>query len=311
MLSATCALTWLCLSFALLPTVLSAPTVAGGECSQPSVRREWRKLSAKQKTAYHNAVKCIRRKGSGIDSGGHAKSLLDDFTYVHYELRDIVHHVASFLPSHRWFLEMHVEELRKCGYTDPMPYWDWTLDSGTPKNFLGSEMFDPKKGFGSVGVAEDCVEDGPYAGMKVNIPEPHCLKRGYDLTTVDPGLWTKPVINKIMENPDFLNFWNQTERIPHDKVHDAVGGDVREHYSPNDPLFYLHHAQIDRVWALWQGRNKTRLSDYAGNTIQNVTTNTALVSDMMTMLDLAENRTVESIMDTQANGLCYTYEDDE
>lgn len=22
--------------------------------------------------------------------------------------------------------------------------------------------------------------------------------------------------------------------------------------SPGDPLFYLHHAQIDRVWWLWQ-----------------------------------------------------------
>jgi tyrosinase len=22
----------------------------------------------------------------------------------------------------------------------------------------------------------------------------------------------------------------------------------------NDPLFYLHHAQIDHIWSLWQGR---------------------------------------------------------
>ncbi|CAE6471904.1 unnamed protein product [Rhizoctonia solani] len=310
MLSATRVLTWLCLSFVALPTAFSAPTVAGGVCSKPSVRREWRKLSAKQRTAYHNAVKCTKSKPSGIESGGRSTSSLDDFTYVHYQLRDIVHHVASFLPWHRWFLEMHVEELRKCGYTDPMPYWDWTLDSGTPENFLTSQMFHPTKGFGSLGMIEACVEDGPYAGMQVGIPEPHCLKRAFD-PTMDIGLWSKPVINKIMEAPDFVNFWNQTEHFPHDKIHDVVGGDLKEHYSPNDPLFYLHHAQIDRMWALWQGRNKTRLSDYSGNTIQNVTTNTALTSDLMTMLDLAENRTVESIMDTQANGLCYTYEDDE
>ncbi|CAE6441997.1 unnamed protein product [Rhizoctonia solani] len=304
------ALPWLCLSSLLLPTALSAPT-AGGECSKPSVRREWRKLSSKQKTAYHNAVKCVKSKASVIESGGRSKTILDDFTYVHYELRDIVHHVAVFLPWHRWFLEMHVVELEKCGYTGAMPYWDWTRDSGTAANFLNSEMFHPTKGFGSLGITEACVEDGPYAGMQINIPEPHCLKRGFDPIFTEPKLWTKREISKIMENPDFLNFWNQTERIPHDKVHDAVGGDLREHYSPNDPLFYLHHAQIDRMWAQWQGRNKTRIQDYAGNTIKNSTTNTALLNDMMPMLDLAESRTVESVMDTQANGLCYTYEDDE
>ncbi|KDN46683.1 hypothetical protein RSAG8_04063, partial [Rhizoctonia solani AG-8 WAC10335] len=226
----------------------------------------------------------------------------------HYQLRDTVHHVAVFLPWHRWFLEMHVAELKKCGYTGSMPYWDWTRDSGTIENFINSEMFHPTKGFGSLGFTEACVEDGPYAGMQVNFPEPHCLKRGLDLATVAPQLWTKSGIQQIMDNPDFLGFWNQTERIPHDNIHIAVGGDLLEQYSPNDPLFYLHHAQIDRIWALWQGRNKARIQDYSGNTVQNVTTNTALLSDMMTMIDLAENRTVESVMDTQANGLCYTYE---
>ncbi|KAH7323407.1 hypothetical protein B0J17DRAFT_683341 [Rhizoctonia solani] len=292
MLSAAHTFTWLYLSLLLLPTALSAPGITRGECSKPSVRREWRKLSNKQKTAYHSAVKCIQSKPSVIKSGGRSKTRLDDFTYVHYELRDIVHHVACFLPWHRWFLEMHIEELRKCGYTDPMPYWDWTRDSG----------------FGSLGATEACVEDGPYAGMQINFPKPHCLKRGFDLATAVPKEWSKSEISKIMKNTDFLNFWNQTERIPHDKVHDAVGGDLKEHYSPNEPLFYLHHAQIDRMWALWQGRNETRIYDYAGNTVQNITTNTALLGDMMTMMDLAENRTVEGFMDTQANGLCYTYE---
>ncbi|CAE6451562.1 unnamed protein product [Rhizoctonia solani] len=311
MWSAILSLPRLCLSLSLVSTVLSAPTVARDECSKPSVRREWRNLSNEQKTAYHNAVKCIQKKGSVIDSGGRSQNKLDDFTYVHYELRDIVHRVAAFLPWHRWFLELHIEELTKCGYTDPMPFWDWTRDSGTAAKFLSSEMFHPKKGFGSLGLVEACVEDGPYANLQVNIPAPHCLTRGFDPKTIEPKQWTKAEIRKIMDNSDYVNFWNQTERIPHDKIHNAVGGDLKEHYSPNDPLFYLHHAQIDRMWTLWQGRNKTRLYDYAGNTVQNTTTNTALLNDMMPMLDLAESRNVEGFMDTQANGLCYTYEDDE
>jgi tyrosinase len=34
--------------------------------------------------------------------------------------------------------------------------------------------------------------------------------------------------------------------------------------STNDPLFFLHHAGIDHLWATWQeGDIKTRLSDIA------------------------------------------------
>ena len=25
--------------------------------------------------------------------------------------------------------------------------------------------------------------------------------------------------------------------------------------SPNDPIFFLHHAQVDRLWAAWQEAN--------------------------------------------------------
>jgi tyrosinase len=33
--------------------------------------------------------------------------------------------------------------------------------------------------------------------------------------------------------------------------------------STNDPLFWMHHTELDRLWALWQGSNITRLNDVA------------------------------------------------
>ncbi|CAE6476240.1 unnamed protein product, partial [Rhizoctonia solani] len=75
--------------------------------------------------------------------------------------------------------------------------------------------------------------------------------------------------------------------------------------------FFIHHAQTDRLWTLWQGRNKTRLSDYGGNTVQNQFVNTASLSDKLSYMGLAEDRTVESLMDTLSNGLCYKYDDEE
>lgn len=35
--------------------------------------------------------------------------------------------------------------------------------------------------------------------------------------------------------------------------------------STNDPLFWLHHCQLDRLWAHWQGTNSTRLNDLEAN----------------------------------------------
>jgi Common central domain of tyrosinase len=38
----------------------------------------------------------------------------------------------------------------------------------------------------------------------------------------------------------------------HNRVHVWVGGDMEPPTSPNDPVFYLNHCNVDRVWASWQ-----------------------------------------------------------
>jgi Common central domain of tyrosinase len=34
-----------------------------------------------------------------------------------------------------------------------------------------------------------------------------------------------------------------------------TGGCMNRDSSPNDPLFWLHHAEVDRLWAIWQQRH--------------------------------------------------------
>src|SRR5918995_5139703 len=38
----------------------------------------------------------------------------------------------------------------------------------------------------------------------------------------------------------------------HNRVHIWVGGDMGPGTSPNDPVFFLHHCNVDRIWARWQ-----------------------------------------------------------
>jgi len=49
------------------------------------------------------------------------------------------------------------------------------------------------------------------------------------------------------------------ERQPHDLVHVAIGGDMGDpRTAALDPIFWLHHANIDRLWQIWinQGQRK-------------------------------------------------------
>jgi tyrosinase len=54
----------------------------------------------------------------------------------------------------------------------------------------------------------------------------------------------------------------QGVRGVHGSGHFSLGGiELDVFVSPSDPMFWLHHAQIDRLWAIWQGqdlRGRTR-----------------------------------------------------
>jgi tyrosinase len=50
----------------------------------------------------------------------------------------------------------------------------------------------------------------------------------------------------------------QLENLPHNVIHDDVGGLMSD---PNtaalDPIFWLHHSNIDRLWEVWRHRDPT------------------------------------------------------
>lgn len=54
---------------------------------------------------------------------------------------------------------------------------------------------------------------------------------------------------------DYYPFARALERRPHNSGHRWIGGDMASMASPNDPAFWLHHAQIDRIWSMWQANN--------------------------------------------------------
>jgi hypothetical protein len=51
----------------------------------------------------------------------------------------------------------------------------------------------------------------------------------------------------------------------HGSVHGAVGGIMGTYNSPKDPVFFLHHTFIDKIWADWQTISPAHVTAYSGS----------------------------------------------
>ncbi|KAI1862667.1 hypothetical protein JX265_006962 [Neoarthrinium moseri] len=315
---------------AALAAAITGKTVAGNECTQPAVRREWRVLAEQEKVDYIAAVKCLTTKPSKV---GLATSLYEDFPWIHSQLNSNIHFVASFLPWHRWFVHLYESELRgQCNYRGTMPYWDWTQDSGALPSapvFLESTT----SGFGAGGLQNEfqsptrpnpltsCVTTGAFANLSLTYytttERTHCLNRSFNNGTGSSptddswqaALYSPAMIANITDkSPSFEKFWVELENNPHGAIHNSIGGDMVPSTSPNDPLFFLHHSQVDRLWWIWQQKDPmTRNSDYSGNKYPYDDETPASLADTMTFGGLSTNITVADVMSTIRGGLCYGY----
>ena len=74
-----------------------------------------------------------------------------------------------------------------------------------------------------------------------------------------------------------------------------------------DPVFFLHHAQLDRLWWRWQQVNpQRRLKEYIGKAAYN-SNDDASLRDTVPMGNLAPDIQVSEIMSTESKLLCYRY----
>ncbi|KAF9872934.1 hypothetical protein CkaCkLH20_09444 [Colletotrichum karsti] len=256
-------------------------------CTAPVVRREWRDLSEENRQSYIDAVLCLKTKPSKIDL---PTSLYDDFPFVHQKYNEIIHGIATFLPWHRYFTVVYENALHECGYEGSVPYWDWTRD---PMEFYKSPVFADQFGFGYDGsdnktetLADGrllrCVTAGPFkdlrpsyiaVSLKELVEEEHCLFRNLvdgdnEASARAAEYFNSTAIAAVQTETTYEDYRWKLEGGPHGIIHSSIGGDMTPTTSPNEPLFFLHHAQIDRIWSQWQDMDiEAREYDYAGPTI--------------------------------------------
>ena len=83
--------------------------------------------------------------------------------------------------------------------------------------------------------------------------------------------------------------------------------------SPGDPLFYLHHGMIDRVWWIWQlldHKERTGADGISGTgTFLNVPASANTTLDTVIDLGYAAGPPMKmrDLMETTEGPFCYTY----
>ncbi|KAL1652044.1 hypothetical protein SLS58_000168 [Diplodia intermedia] len=94
----------------------------------------------------------------------------------------------------------------------------------------------------------------------------------------------------------------------HLTVNGDPGGDLFA--SPGDPIFFLHHSMIDRVWWTWQNQDVAARTYAVGGTLtlnnSPPSANTTL-DDVLDLAYTADPITIRDAMSTLAGPFCYVY----
>ncbi len=157
---------------------------------------------------------------------------------------NLLHHSSwRFLPWHRMQV-IHMEKMvaKLSGKDDfAMPYWDW-VDDVIPASFADDHVLTLP--------GRECAPGDSIADfLKANEAELQDRSHNDFATFFGRSRDTSQAPDSTTGRQHFSG---SAEWGGHNLIHSFVGGDMGVlSTSPNDPLFWLHHANVDRLWADW------------------------------------------------------------
>jgi tyrosinase len=165
------------------------------------------------------------------------------------------HGKPTFLHWHRAYLQQVELKLRAAGagHDVMLPWWDWTATPEVPPIYAAAQAQGQPNPLSSAAINDLARQQGSRA-------DPETAQLARSPTTVrDPGqpgteLPTAADIATVLAYQDFDSFTRNLEDW-HNQIHVWVGGHMGDiPFAAYDPVFWAHHAMIDRVWRLWQLR---------------------------------------------------------
>jgi tyrosinase len=223
-----------------------------------------------------------------------------------------------FLPWHRSFVLMYEKAAAALTHNTgfAMPYWDWTTLRDYPSTFTDKTYKGKDNPLYVPGLGDDpsMVRNsltGPYA-LTNSLVGPQVMKKIYAETVYESFGTSRSVDRSDPKHPivqDNLDAkWvpmgggaqGILERTPHNNVHNNIGGFMPNKNSPRDPIFMMHHGNIDRIWAHWTALGRKNSTDP-------LWLNMAFTNNFIAADGTFYTTVVKDVQDTAALG--YTYDD--
>ena len=202
------------------------PITCGDHADNLCIRKDHRMMTTDEQNRFLNAFTQIN-----------IMNALGPLVDIHSNAIHQMHGNPRFLPWHRIYLLRMEELLMMVDPTVCIPYWKSSEEQAFPSWLLG---FTPTVN----------LLGGPHTVTR-NIGMFALLPSAADVTTA-------------MANGTFNTFAPALEGI-HNSGHVWVGGSMGSVPSaPCDPVFWMHHCEIDRIWAEWQAANPGQNPTLAG-----------------------------------------------
>jgi tyrosinase len=180
------------------------------------VRTDHRTLTSDQQQRFLNAFTQIN-----------ALNALGPMVDIHSNAVHQMHSNPRFLPWHRISLLRMEELLMSADPTVCIPYWKSSEEQAFPSWLIG------------------------FAPTVNLINGPHTVSRSIGGSLLPNAA----AVAAAMAAGNFNAFSAALEGI-HNSGHVWVGGSMGSiPTAPADPLFWMHHAEMDRIWAQWQAGN--------------------------------------------------------
>lgn len=196
-------------------------------------RKNLNTLTPAERAAFARAVNQLKQNGG-----------YDVFPEMHSGAGSHGHTRPAFFPWHRQFIRQFEEALQQIDPNVWLPYWDFTVDNLNPtgtESLIWRDDFMGGPGDAAAGFA---VNTGPFTGPAWN------LTRNAFNPFDFPG--NGGDVMAAMSTADYDSFHPRIERRPHGRAHTWTGGSVSDfQFSPRDPVFFLIHCNVDRLWAEW------------------------------------------------------------
>ncbi len=209
----------------------------------------------------------------GIPGPSKPVSSWDRFVAWHSAAMGVAHRGPLFLPWHRMMLRT-LEQLLQQVLGDPsfgLPYWDWAADGQlTPAQQLAAPLWSNGNGLGNgtsapgpftlaafpVRLASNSIGQLRQVNRALQrargvsaatLPTKAMTAAAVAATPYDVAPWNTSSASGFRNR---VEGWNPPNQL-HNLVHIWTGGDMLPASSPNDPVFFLNHCNVDRIWEKW------------------------------------------------------------